>query len=1118
MSFPKSISKVASALTAVLLFLGISLLVPASRGQVISGNLVGTVVDASGAVVPNASLTGENVATGFKATAMANARGEFRFDNLPVGSYRVTATAPNFASATVQNVPVQLNRTNSLQVTLQLQAQSTTVEVIAAPPPINTTNAQIEGTFESDEIANLPITSGRGDGVLNLSLLEPGVASAQGVGIGSGPSVGGQRPYNNNFTVEGIDNNQKTTTGPLVYVPNDAVQEFSALQNQFGPEFGHSTGGQYNVIVMSGTNQYHGKLYEYFENRHLNAIDQTVIQSGLTSNPRFDFNRVGAQFGGPIRKNKLFFFANAEYNPLGQASTPAGGICAPTAAAYATIAGISGVSKTNLSVLQKYLPAAVTAGNCSSAPSTSPSGAANPGNDIFVGATPVPVGTLSFSAPNYVNQYYLVTSMDYDLSSKDQIRGRYIYNRYSAPDIDASLPAFYQPLPERFHLVALSEYHTFNPSLTNEFRVGFNRFSQIISAGNFQFPGLDAFPNLDFAVLNLQLGPDSAAPQYTVQNFYQVSENLTWVHGSHTFKFGIEGLKFISPENFTQRQRGDYEYNTVGLYLLDITPDSLAERANGNSTYYGDQAGIYWYAADVWRLKPNLSLDLGIRYEYVTIPVGERRQKLNIAASVPGLIDFSEPQAPTRDYAPRIGVVWSPGSSGATSIRAGFGMGYDILYDNIGLTAVPPQVGSTIDALTPVISGFLAKGGIPPGTGSGLKTFPTIAAQRAATSDLLPVHQLVPAAVDWNLSVQHTFGKSYTFEARYLGTHGYHLDVQDQINKRAVVTPTQFLPTYIGSTPSQAALDALPLTLTALRSQSQFVPAFANAGFGTGNITEFQPIGSSMYHGMALQITRRLEHGLTLNGAWTWSHTLDNSTADFFTTRLSPRRPQDFQNLNADWANSILDHRHRITLTAMYDLPYFKSGSWVRKNLMGNWLIAPIYTYQSGGFFTVQSSIDSNLNGDTAGDRTIINPAGNSFTGSGVTALTNSSGQIVAYKADDPTARYIQAGLGALATSGRNTEQERPINNVDLTVAKNFNITERFRTEFQGQFGNFFNHPQFIPGFVNRIDDGITTQQAIYQSGAVASYVNPTESSFDRANKIFGSNSRIVTLVLKLDF
>jgi hypothetical protein len=466
-------------------------------------------------------------------------------------------------------------------------------------------------------------------------------------------------------------------------------------------------------------------------------------------------------------------------------------------------------------------------------------------------------------------------------------------------------------------------------------------------------------------------------------------------------------------------------------------------------------------------------------------------------------------------------------------------MGYDILYDNIGILALPPQVSGTIDfPFTPVVSGFLAKGGILPGA-NGITTFPSLTAQRGATAAHIPVNVVDPAAINWNLSVQHTFAKSYTAEIRYLGTHGYHLDVQERINRMALVTPAQHLQTYF-TAPSQATLDALPFVLggnhtpgvNGLADQSSLVPAYANAGFTT-NIVQDTPAGSSMYHGMAFQLTRRFTDGLSLNGAWTWSHVEDNSTADFDTTALTPRRPQDFQNLNGDWSTSSLDHRHRVTITALYDMPFFKGDGWMKRNLLGNWVFAPDYTYQSGGVFDVQSETDANLNGDSAGDRTVINPAGNPTIGSGVTALCKStkpstaacstsdtvgSNYIVAYLAKNPSAGYVTAGKGALATSGRNTLQERPIQNVDLTIGKNFNITERLKTEFQAQFGNFFNHPQFIPGFVNRVDDANPSQQSRYISGAVLNYVNPSSGTFNQASETFPSNARQITLVLKLDF
>jgi hypothetical protein len=204
-------------------------------------------------------------------------------------------------------------------------------------------------------------------------------------GVGRGPSIGGQRPYNNNFTIEGVDNNNKSVTGPLAIVPNDSVAEFTLLQNQFSAEFGHSSGGQFNTVVKSGTNQLHGSLYKYFQNRNLNAVDQQNALSGIYTNPRYDLNRLGATIGGPILKNKLFYFGNFEYNPTGQSATVGGGISTPTAAGYSALAAIPGISQTNLSVLQQYAtPAPVANGT------------------IQVGNQSIPTGILPLASPNYI--------------------------------------------------------------------------------------------------------------------------------------------------------------------------------------------------------------------------------------------------------------------------------------------------------------------------------------------------------------------------------------------------------------------------------------------------------------------------------------------------------------------------------------------------------------------------------------------------------------------------------------------------------------------------------------------------------------------------------------------
>jgi hypothetical protein len=1123
----------------------LALITPGSvTAQAISGDIVGTVLDRMGAAVPGATIEVENVATGVKVSTASRDQGDFRLGNLPVGTYTIRVSKTSFSTTTLTNFAVELNKISAVNVTLEIGQQTATIEVSGATPLINTTTAQIDNTFDAKSISDLPVASVQG--VLNLALLASGVSTSGGVGAGTGPSVGGQRPRDNNFTIEGVDNNNKSVTGPLVSIPVDAVQEFSALQNQFSPEFGHSNAGQFNTIILSGTNQFHGKAFGYIQNRDFNAVDAKVIQAlgPGAQNPRFDDNRFGGQVGGPIVKNKLFFFANFTYRPQGQASVTAGGLCAPTAAGYTTIQSIPNISTTNLGILQKYAGDAPTGGNCTNVKKTDPAGNPNTNKSIFVtnpsatgGFTPVEVGVIPVQAPNYTNFRYLTTSMDYDFSSKDQLRGRYIYNSQVGIDNLAALPAFFLPAPSKFHLVTIAEYHTFNASLSNEFRAGFNRYANTTPAGSFQFQGLDSFPNLQLIDLGLQIGPDQNAPQFTIQNLYQATDNVTWTKRNHTFKLGMEARKYISPQSFTQRARGDYDYNTTSLYLLDQNPDKLAERSLGNPVYYGDQIGIFWYASDSWKVRHNLTLNLGLRHEYTTIPFGERAQKLNIAASVPGLIDFREPRAPKTNFMPRVGLAWSPGTSGNTSIRAGFGMGYDVLYDNIGILSLPPQLSGTIDTpQPPVINNFLANGGIKPGTG-GLQTFSNLAAQQAATANHVVVDQKDPYSLQWDLGVQHKFGTNYSFEARYLGTRGVHLNVQTRINVQDRVDANNFLPTFLAA-PSQASLDAMTTTLASLLARARIIPAYAANHF-TNNIVEFTPSGYSIYHGLALQGSRQFSNGLQFLAAYTWSHTIDNSTADFFSTVITPRRPQDFQNVNADRSSSALDHRHRFTIAAYYDLPYFKTGGWLRRNVVGNWLLAPIYTYQTGEPADVQSSIDANLNGDSAGDRALLNPKGVPGTGSDVSPLCTSAlpsfatcGEndfsakkgapgkgnfdsrpfMVAYLASSPNAQYITAGQGALANVGRNTLQTRPISNLDVTAAKRFNLSERMRLEFQAQFLNVLNHPQFTPGWANRVDSiGFT-------GSAATNYLTPSNAVFNKPELAFPSNSRTLQLAVKFIF
>lgn len=1096
--------------------------------QATTGDIAGTVVDKTNSVIPNAKVVATRVDTNQTFTTSTNASGEFRFGNLPVGAYTLTATAKGFKATVLKEFPVELNKTASALMKMEVGEVSVTVEVTSAAPTIDTTTAQLGTTFDT-KLQDYPTVAAGASGVLNLSLLQPGIASSGGIGAGTGPSVGGQRPRNNNYTIEGVDNNDKSITGPFLVIPNDAVQEFTVLQNIFSPEFGHSNGGQFNQVVKSGTNNYHGLVYEYLKNRNLNAIDATVARQfnpgEKPKNSRFDNNRFGGQIGGPIIKNKAFFFVNYEYNPVGAAFPPSSAVLTPTANGYATLSGIPGVSTTNLGVFKKFVPAAPVA--CTAANS------ACPALPYLVNGVPVEVGVLPLAPPNFSNTKNLAISGDYDFNAKDRLTVRDIYNQVSAIDTAAELPVFFTNTPVVNHFATIQEVHNFSPTVLNELRLGFHRNTATFGAGNFAFPGLDSFPNLQIGDLNLQVGPDPNAPQFAIQNTYQVVDNISWTKGNHNLKFGSEVRKYISPQNFIQRSRGDYNYSTLSLYMLDLSPDQLGERSTGNSNYYGDQIGFYWFANDNWKIRRYLSLNLGVRYEYTTVPSTERLQTLNHIADVPGLITFGEPHYPKNAFAPRIGFAYTPGADQKTVVRGGFSMGYDVLYDNIGILSLPPQFGSTVDLdLTTQTPNFLAGGGIKPG-GTGITTFPTAAAARAATSNHVIEDVKLPVAIQWTLGVQRAFGKAYSVELRYVGTHGYHLNVQDRINEQARVTPSSFIPTFL-TAPSQATLDGLTTTLSSVRSNPQVIPAYANAGF-TNPITQFSPFGSSIYHGLSLQVNRRFTDGLQFQGAYTFSKNIDNSTADFFSTVITPRRPQDFQNLSADRSNSALDHRNRLTLAAVYDAPWYKDSNWFMKNLLGNWQLSPIYTYETGEWGDVQSGLDSNLNGDSAGDRAIFNPNGKSGVGSGVIGLCKStlpSGVacdpnftpdqgltfparpfIVGYLAKNPNAQYIVAQQGALVTAGRNTVQLPPIDNVDLSILKRFNLGESVNFEFSANFQNLFNHPQHIAGLINDVASFGDNTDA-----ARNSYLNPASSGFLNAKATFPSNSRTIGLAAKIRF
>jgi hypothetical protein len=750
-----------------------------------------------------------------------------------------------------------------------------------------------------------------------------------------------------------------------------------------------------------------------------------------------------------------------------------------------------GLSQTNLGILEKYLAPAPAQG----------------ATTTVNGAT-IPIGISPILAPSYYNFYNYLGSIDYTLSSKDQIRGRYLGNRLSQIDTAAALPAFWTPTLTTSALVSLSEFHTFRPNLLNEVRLAYNRYDNNTQSPNVQYPGLDQFPNIViYDDLGVQIGPDPNAPQAIAQNTYQLIDNLSWVKGRHDLKFGIDARDQIAGNTFIQYSRGDYEYLGMSGFLMDQVPSYRAQRSAGTKPYSGNANGFNAFVNDNWRVSNNLSLNLGLRYEYAGVAQSMKDFALNSVANVPGVIGFFAPQAQKLNFAPRFGFAYSPGHKATTSIRGGFGMGYDPIFDNIGTNVRPPQDTSLITNV-PSTSNFLGNGGILP---TALPPNPTLAQVRAATTGWLP-NQKLGYAMNWSIGVQHEFAHDYTLEVRYVGTRGVHLLEQTELNRNAVVTPDLYLPTYL-TAPSQATLNSLPVTLTQLNALKANINPLAPFGF-TNVITSYEPMGNSIYNGLATELKKRMSRHVLLQAAYTWSHMRDDSTAEVNTTALSPRRPQDFGNLKSEWADSALDRRQRATIAWIYETPWFnKNQNAFVRNALGGYQISGSYILESPEMVTPQGGVDANINSDATSDRTIVNPNGVPGTGTGATALKNSTGGTVAYLANNPNAQYITAQAGALADAGRNTLATPRINNWDLTASKNFTIRERIRVQFRADFFNAFNHPQYTPGYLDSVSPENRSSTVL-----PTNYLIPSNPLFGQWNQVFASNARYIQLGIKIRF
>jgi len=1122
--------------------LGMALLIPIyASAQGTTGTLRGQVLDPAGAAVPNAQVTVTNQDTGVSQKILTTSAGTYVFPTLIPGKYSVTVEAKGFRKILEKDVQVLADQDNVADAKLEVGTATEVVEVVAGAVEVQTASSTINNDFDAKDVANLPQAAGTLNGSpLNLAVLAPNVVAQPGGVTGIGGSVGGTRPRENNFTIDGVDDNNLGVTGPNSTVIPDAVAEFSLQTNQFSADTGHSSGGQFALVTKTGTNTWHGSGEWYNQNKNYNSIDQltkSTIGSTIPGQPDYDNNRFGGTIGGPIIKSKLFVFGAYEYTTLHGAGTPTP-LIAPTASGLAALRAMAADSAV-LNILANFPVAPIanpTETLCVHCP-----------NEGTPNAQPnIDAGDLTIISPVLQREHDAQVNADYTMG-KHQFGARFTFNQEKFINaVNSTQAVFNQNEPIHNRKIALTDDWTISSHWLNDLRLQYS----------FYFLGLtnpcSVCPN-DVTIGDLGLntiGPSDVQNQK--QNSYQVVDNLSWTHGKHTFKFGGLYTHYIYPQFFLPRSNGDYWYNTTEGLIDDQVPDiqSRTLRGAGTGSFLGTQSLAAGYVQDDWKFSPRLTLNLGLRYEYWTNPVGSEKQALNAISSVPGVITFGKPKTDKNNIGPRIGFAYDPTGSGKTAIRGGFGIAYGTKFQNFASITLPPQLQSELDEVSACTlvpqpswcpaflaggstggagtSGFLAGGGLP----SAYIPPANQAAARALTTAFVD-DTVMPKILTWSLGVQHEVYRNATVEVRYLGTRGLELPVQFRRNRESGFDAG------IAALPEYFRLSDVPATVTASAPTRAPWDAFNSniyAPFGfTANVTSDPPLGGSRYHAGSVTFQQRSRYGLTFNANYTYSDTEDNSTNEFFTSLLNPRRAQDTRHLADDWAKSDLYVRNKGSVSLVYEVPKTHMENRFAKAILDGYQVGTVFLAQSGQPVTLQSGSDANRNGDSAGDRVLLNPFGTSLeglittllrvcapAGGGATFEAASCGagnNTVGYLATDKNtggdtrAKFVVAGRGVRTNVGRNSFLSPGFNVLNMSVAKNTYFGEGKYLQIRADVFNILNHPSFALSNGNVFSNaGVTT------ATTTQGYVLPGDPNFLRPDAFFSGGIRSITLVLKLVF
>jgi hypothetical protein len=1013
------------------LALGLSLVlvVGVSAAGQTTGTVRGQVRDQQDAITPGATVTVRNVDTNSVRTTTVDSSGQFLVTNLPVGNYELTVELPGFTKYVRSGLTLAINQDAVVNVTLQAGALSETLQVTADATILNTTTSEVGVRFDTKRVAELPVINSRD--VFSLALSAAGVsqlASGQSsFAAGTNFAVNGMRSRSNNFMIDGQDSNDPSITGRQQPLNNtDIIQEMRLITNQFAAEYGRAAGSVLNVLTKSGTNVFRGSGFVFHQNNDLNARTNLDKNRGLSKAPFFLETQYGGTLGGPIVRGRAFFFGG--YQRWTQRFTGSGFTLdgAPTDAGRGILEAAAG-SLPQVQALLAHLPAAdATSGK---------SAQFTRGGQLFT----VPLGTLTGAYDGYLNNHQPTARVDVVVSDKHTLAGRYLNN------LQDSIATNQQATPPGQTLLNTQNQHATNAWLssvlssrmTNEFRVAHQHLG---NDSNPVDPKSLSIPSIEIAELGLTafnaaqnrtaIGLAVNIPQYRFNDTYQFQNTLSYVPGNHALKLGADIRRINVKSWFVPTVRGLLRYPTLQRYV-----DDVAEAANINKPLPGGQEVNYYswtdtflFAQDEWRIRPSLTVSLGLRYELPGNSVDslvELNQKILDTAGGDERFEFVPvPKQDTNNFQPRLGFNWNPQTNGTGIlgwitggdkfvVRGGYARTHDYAFLNLAL-----NVASSFPFVAAINNSNLANAFVVLPTFSFTPTTnPNLLTRTVVAEDFR-----APQADQYSLEIQRELTTDMVLRVGYIGTQGRGLYQTLDGNPREP---------FCGN----------PCTTGPRVDPSRGVIRLrANAA-------------DSSYHSLQLSLDRRLAGGLSAGAHYTWSKFIDYASDTFNISGGEVAVAQNSFDLRSDRGPSSYDRPHRFAANFVWELPVAREQIGVMGRLLGGWQLSGALTFQSGSPFTALNGSDPT--GAIAGIDGLV---GNSIRPNLNTDLDISNMTIQELREAGGAALFrTLCGMPSttcagerVGSVGRNTLRTDGIGNLDLGLIKNTRIAQhtlQFRFE-----------------------------------------------------------------------